>query len=161
MTMTLRIDGMLVDPESGEILDGIDQLDNPIESLVSRIRAAQEQEGLWKARVATLKAVVMRLMKEADMDKYRSLYGTASCRSTESIDRDGLTRLQETVEISDREMDAILLASAQTFNVARFRKAAHERGIDVLDVERIVKRTHWLDVRGTPKLAPPMDEVDW
>jgi hypothetical protein len=69
--------------------------------------------------------------------------------------------LEQAVEISTDEMNAILLESAQAFNVARFRKAAHARNIDVLDIERAVKRSHWLDVRATAKNAPPIDQVDW
>ncbi len=158
MTLALRIDGLIIDPDSGEILEG--ELVS-IESLIARIRAAQEQEKAWKERVAALKGVVMNLMRKEGLDRVQTDYGTASQRSTESIDRDSLMSLQDVAEITDDEMNAILLESAQQFNVARFRKAAHDRKIDVMDIERAVKRTRWLDVRGTARVAPPIDQVEW
>lgn len=153
----VKVDGLIVDEETGEILEGHLDLD----SLIARARSTHEQLKSWEHRYQIFKAMIQSKLEESGDDRYKCDYGTVSKRSTESIDRNALPFMQQAAELTDDQMNAVLLSSIEKLNVARFREMAHKVGVDVMDIERVIRRSQWVDVRGTVKEAPPIDEIEW
>lgn len=159
--MNVRIDGLVVDESTGEIIEGVDELgSSPIESLLLRALTAKQQAKLWEDREKMLRSMALGLMREAGEDTFATREVKAQVRSTESVKRDDIVRMGDLVEITDAEIEAVLNESKQTFNVARFRKACHDRKIPVDVIEKVVSKSVWLDVRPALKEAEPVRRTE-
>lgn len=102
----IRIDEILIDPETGEILS---EQDIGIDELSLRLKDGQEQEKSWAAHNALLKKAIGKKLDDAGVKKAETPYGVATWRTQarKSASAERLEFVMGEFGLEEREVQAI------------------------------------------------------
>lgn len=156
----VKVGDIVVNEETGEIVEWPEGAGDRLEALVMRCRQAQENADGWKQAEAVLKRAIGRLLDEAGVKSLTTAYGTASWRSrtdTRLPLRD-FAEYAHKVELPRADVLAVV-AVLGALPVSKDTEAALKETLGS-DVDWLVTRSPsapWVQI-DRPRTAPPRIE---
>lgn len=156
----VRLNELLIDPETGEILS---EIDIGIDVLALQLKDGQEQEKAWAASNALLKLAIGRKLDDANVKAAETPYGTATWRvqNRRSAKAEGIAALAERHGLDD-DQQATLYACARDLDPKKLDglrgwNADLESAIDELIESKTVSYVLLQPLR---RVAPTMERVE-
>lgn len=121
----VRVGDLVINEDTGEILEWADGITDQMEALVMRdMQAKQNIEGWERARML-LKLAIGRLLDQQGVRSFSTPYGKPTWmagRRTESVDVEGVKHLMEEREVSQAEALAVFAHSTKALDPKKIRE---------------------------------------
>lgn len=146
----LLVDDIVVDPQSGEILEGIDP--NDTDRLMGLARDAQEQMKAWELRYDVLRRVLEKKLSDANLRSLDSDRGKASIRGrityTANVTWADLWDIAEDYGVTDGEMQEVIRAALKSLDVESLKASWLRLGLDRRALRVLIKesRAGWVQL---------------
>jgi len=156
----MKVDDLIIDEESGEVLDLPENAGDLIEFLTYRLVTLQEAERAYKQAIVLLKLALKRELERLDLKSLQTQYGRPSIRSR-TTRKGKVERLPDAIrqfELSDIQV-ASLMFTATAFNVAMLEtlEGIPREAIDALIEETVSEE--WVQVAPILKEAPKVERA--
>ena len=114
-TDAIRIDDLIIDEETGEILQLPVGIGDPLEWLTFRAADAGAAEKAWKAAAGMYKKAIGELLNQAGVRSMQTQHGTPGWRgrTTRTGRPDRLPKIAEEYELTRRQKNAILACASE------------------------------------------------
>ena len=161
MSEAIVIDGLIIDEETGEILDLPDGAGEPIAYLTARALAAKSASDEWERVYNIMRHSLGKLLKDAGLERLATEYGTPGWRSRK-VDKAVLERLPEIVKAHElnAQQTALIFSCASTLNVGRLESLKMTGAMPPDAIEELIERgsTSWVQI-DKPRPLPPRVET--
>lgn len=156
MTAYEDFDGVIVDTETGEIVQSAG-INDPMAHVAGARLAAKEQEKLWEERRRNLDRVLLRGMGPGERTAYGDI--VVSCRRSPDVSHTDGERFADELNARPLELDDLwqVIIAARAFDPKRLPERAREAYAAATTVKA---GTDWADVRRVLRPAPKRVVVD-
>lgn len=153
----VKVNDIIIDEESGEVLDLPENAGDLIELLTYRLTTLQEAERAYKQAIVLLKLALKRELERLDLKSLQTQYGRPSIRSrttrTGKVER--LPGAIQDFELNETDTEAILLC-ASNLDASELEALADLSPSLRPAIEALIEETvseEWVQV--APILKPP------
>lgn len=158
----LKVGDLVVDEETGEILELPKNVGEPVAWMTHKLVEATAARKAWEQHEAIYKAVLGKLLDDANLTRMRTEYGTAGRRSrlNRRVRIERLPVIKEVFELSDKQINLILTCAKELDVNALEALPSDAVPTEVIKLLIDESASSWVQISPLSPMPPPVEQKE-